>query len=252
MTRRRVALVTGTGTMGIGRAIALALARDRCDLALHALDQVGPTEALAEEIRATTGVECASFYADLSDPSAARTVVRAVADRFGRLDILVNNASTIVRKRFLDLTDDDLRRVIDVNLGGYFASAQEATRLMLAHGDGGRVIMISSVNQRLAVPEQAAYCASKGAVAQLARVMALELAVENITVNLIAPGTIETDLNRRLLSDPAFRKLREDPVPMRKLGQPEDIAAAAVYLASDAARYVTGATITIDGGLSLP
>lgn len=112
--------------------------------------------------------------------------------------------------------------------------------------------MISSVNQRLAVPEQAAYCASKGAVAQLARVMALELAVENITVNLIAPGTIETDLNRRLLSDPAFRKLREDPVPMRKLGQPEDIAAAAVYLASDAARYVTGATITIDGGLSLP
>ena len=251
MTRRRTALVTGAGTMGIGRAICLALARSGCDVAVHAHDQAEAAEALAAEI-AAMGVQSAVLLADLADAIAARAMVRKAAERLGRLDVFVNNASAIVRKPVMELTDADLAHVLAVNLQGYFACAQEAARAMLQQGDGGRIVMVSSVNQLLAVPDQAAYCASKGGVMQLAKVMALELAGTGITVNLIAPGTIETDLNRHLLADPAFRRLREGPVPMGRLGRPEDIAAAAVYLASAGAGYVTGTTITVDGGLGLP
>ena len=138
-----------------------------------------------------------------------------------------------------------------MNLRGYFATGQEAARHMVARGAGGRIIMVSSVNQVTVNPGLAHYVATKGGVMQLARAMALELAPAGVTVNLIAPGTIETDLNRQALADPATRQARLARIPMRRLGQPEDVAGAAVFLASDAASYVTGATITIDGGLTL-
>ncbi len=112
--------------------------------------------------------------------------------------------------------------------------------------------MVSSVNQTLAVPGQALYCASKGGVMQLAKVMALELAPCGITVNPVAPGTIETDINRHLLADPAFRRPRLDPIPLARIGSPDDIAAAIAFLASEAAGYITGTSIIVDGGLGLP
>jgi NAD(P)-dependent dehydrogenase (short-subunit alcohol dehydrogenase family) len=121
---------------------------------------------------------------------------------------------------------------------------------MLQEG-GGRIIMISSVNQAHANPDIAHYVASKGGVMMLARAMALELAAHDITVNLVAPGTIETDINRHMLADPEFRARKLAPVPMRRAGRPEDVAGAVVYLAGEAASYVTGATIVVDGGLTI-
>jgi NAD(P)-dependent dehydrogenase (short-subunit alcohol dehydrogenase family) len=246
----QVALVTGAGSLGIGRAIAWALAGAGADVAIHAYGDRQVADALCRDIRGL-GRRAEVFMADLGRPEAARALVADTLAAFGTLDILVNNAGMSVRKPFFDLDDDDFERMIGLNLKAYFAAGQEAARHMAARGHPGRIIMVSSANQHLVVKGQALYCATKGGVMQLAKAMALELAPHRITVNLIAPGTIETDLNRHLLVDPAFRKLREDPVPLERLGTPEDIAAAALYLASPAAAYVTGATLLVDGGLSL-
>jgi len=246
----QVALVTGAGSLGIGRAIAWALAGAGADVAIHAFGDRQVADALCRDIRGL-GRRGEVFMADLSSPRVARQLVADTIASFGKLDILVNNAGTVVRKPFLDLSDADFERMIDLNLRGYFAVGQEAARHMVARRHPGRIIMVSSLNQQLVVKDQAGYCATKGGVMQLAKAMALELAPHRITVNLIAPGTVETDFNRHLLVEPAFRKLREDPVPLSRLGTPEDIAAAALYLASPAASYVTGASMVIDGGLSL-
>jgi len=167
--------------------------------------------------------------ADLSDPAAARAMVTEAIARLGRLDGLVNNAATIMRKSVLDLTDDDLRTVLAMNVGSYFACAQEVAWHLVARGAAGSIVMVSSVNQDLAVQGQAAYCASKGAVRQLAHMMALELAPHRVRVNLFAPGTVETDLNQHLLADAAFRTLREAPIPGGHVGAPGDMTGAAIF-----------------------
>ncbi|WP_226782383.1 SDR family NAD(P)-dependent oxidoreductase [Oceaniglobus trochenteri] len=247
----RRALVTGAGTHGIGRAIALALAEAGADVALHALVHDDSAEALAEQIRAM-GRKAQVIAADFARPEDARAMVRAADEALGGLDILINNAATTLRKPAMETDDDAFQRLLTINLVSQFACAQEAARLMLKRGvEHGRIVMVSSINQDLAVRDQIAYCAAKGGVRQMAKVLALELAETGITVNLIAPGTIVTDLNRELLTDPAFMAKRVDPVPMRRLGQPEDIAQAAVFLAGKAAGYMTGSTIVIDGGVSL-
>ena len=241
------ALVTGAGTFGIGRAIAWALAEAGADVAIHAHGDRQAADALKRDIGAL-GRRAEVFTADLSRPEAARGLVNAAIAALGGLDILVNNAATVVRKPFLELSDEEFEGMIAVNLRGYFAAGQQAARHMAARGGPGRIIMVSSINQQVVVRGQSGYCATKGGVMQLAKAMALELAPHGITVNLIAPGTVETDFNRHLLADPAFRRLREDPVPQGRLGAPEDIAAAALFLASPAAAYVTGSTVTVDGG----
>ena len=155
------------------------------------------------------------------------------------------------RVPFLDLTDTEWDRIHAVNLRGYFVTAQEVARQMVARGAGGRIVMVSSVNQVTVNRGIAHYAAAKGGVMQLAKAMALELAPTGVTVNLIAPGTIETDLNRDFLSEAGNRRAKRGLIPMDRIGRPEDVAGAAVFLASEAAGYVTGATIVVDGGLSL-
>jgi NAD(P)-dependent dehydrogenase (short-subunit alcohol dehydrogenase family) len=157
----------------------------------------------------------------------------------------------IQRKPFLDITDADWDRLHAVNLRGPFAVAQEAARHMVARGQGGRIVFISSVNQAHANRDIAHYVASKGGVMMLARAMALELADHGITVNLVAPGTIETDINRHMLADPDFRRRKLEGVPLHRAGTPEDVAGAVAYLAGADAGYVTGSTITVDGGLTI-
>lgn len=244
------AIVTGAGSDGLGRAIALALAQEGADVAVLYRRSV---EGAAQVAAAITelGREAISVQADLANVTATRQTVREVIGHFGGIDILVNNAAVITRTPFLELKDEEWDQIHAVNLRGSFACAQEAARAMVSRDRGGRIIMISSVNQQIVTPDQAHYCAAKGGVMQLARAMAVELAQHGITVNLIAPGTIETDFNRHLLSDPTFRATRERPVPMGRLGQPTDIVGAAVFLASDESAYVTGASIVVDGGLSL-
>ena len=168
----------------------------------------------------------------------------------GGLDVLVAAAGINIRKPFLRTTDADWDHVLAVNLRGHFVCAHAAARHMVARRTKGRIIMISSALEERAEENMAAYCASKGGVRQLARAIALELARYEITVNAIAPGPILTDLTRSVLRG-SRRKAAEARVPLGRLGQPEDICGAAVFLASDASAFVTGTTLFVDGGRSL-
>ena len=244
------ALVTGAGSRGIGRAIAEALAGAGADVAVHYYGDGALATDLVDRIRAS-GRAAVALPADLAEPESARALVRSAIERLGGLDILVTCAAVLSRVPFLELTDAEWDRVHAVNLRGYFVTAQEAARRMVARGAGGRIIMVSSTNQAAVTRGLAHYAAAKGGVMQLARTMALELAATGITVNLIAPGTIETDLNREFLAEAANRRAKLGLIPMDRVGRPEDVAGAAVFLASDAAAYVTGATIVVDGGLTL-
>lgn len=245
----RRALVTGAGSDGIGRAIARALAEAGADVAIHHLGQSEAAATLVQDFTAL-GRRAHAFEADFSDIAAARAVVRDAAAALGGLDILACTAAILLRKPALETDDAEWQRLHTVNLHASFALAQEAARRMVPAGHG-RIVIVSSVNQWTPNPGLVAYAASKAGVMQMARTMALELAPTGVTVNLIAPGTIETDLNRVALADPAWRQAKLDLIPMHRIGRPEDIAAAALFLASDAAGYITGTTITVDGGLEL-
>lgn len=245
------ALVTGTDSLGIGRGIALALARAGADVALHWFRSREAAEALSTEM-AALGRRTVLLEADLGNAAAGRRIVRDAAAALGGLGIVVCNAAMIQRKPLLDITDADFDRVLAVNLHGPFAVAQEAAKVMVAAGAGGRIVLISSVNQAHANRDIAHYVASKGGVWMLGRAMALELADHGITVNMVAPGTIETDINRHMLADPAFRAQKLAGVPLKRAGTPEDVAGAVCYLASAEATFVTGSTVTVDGGLTIP
>jgi NAD(P)-dependent dehydrogenase (short-subunit alcohol dehydrogenase family) len=243
------ALVTGAGSHGIGRAIALALAQAGADVAVHHHSQPETAGALAAEI-VGMGRRSTAIDADFSAPPAAREAVMAAHDAFGRLDILVCTAAVLHRAPALETTDADWQLVQTINLQSTFAAAQQAALLMRPWRHG-RIVLVSSVNQFTPNVGLVAYAASKGGMAMAAKVMALELAGEGITVNLIAPGTIETDFNRAALADPAWRAGKEALIPMGRIGQPQDVAAAAVFLAGPGAAYITGTTITVDGGLEV-
>ncbi len=245
----RTALVTGAGSDGIGRATVRAFAEAGADVAIHHLGQAAAAEALAAECRAL-GRRAVVLEADFATPEAARRLVAAAIAALGHLDIAVCTAAVLLRKPALEITDAEWQRVQTVNLHAAFAVAQEAARDMLPRRHG-RIVLVSSVNQWTPNPGLAAYAAGKAGLMQMARVLALELAAEGITVNLIAPGTIETDFNRAALADPAWRAAKLELIPMRRIGAPDDVAAAALFLASDAAGYVTGSTITVDGGLEV-
>ena len=244
------ALVTGAGSRGIGRAIAAALGAEGADVAVHYFGDGRVALELVDRLHAS-GRRAVALPADLADPTAARALVRRAIDDLGALDVVVCCAAVLSRVPFLELTDAEWDRVHAVNLRGYFAIGQEAARHMVARGAGGRIIMVSSVNQVTVNRGIAHYAATKGGVMQLAKAMALELAPAGVTVNLIAPGTIETDLNRAFLAQPENRQAKLRLIPMDRIGGPEDVAGAAVFLASEAAGYVTGATIVVDGGLTL-
>ncbi|MEL6206686.1 MAG: SDR family oxidoreductase [Pseudomonadota bacterium] len=240
------ALVTGAGSDGIGRAVVRALAGAGSRVAIHHFRQPAGAAELAEGI----GGRAPVLEGDFADPDAARSVVREAAAAMDGLDILVHCAATLARVPFLEIDDAEWDRVHAVNLRGAFAVGQEAARSMVAQG-GGRIVFVSSVNQDHPTLHLAHYVASKGGVRMLARAMAMELVSEGVTVNLIAPGTVETDLNRAALADPAFRQSKLDLIPMNRIATPEEVAGAALYLVGPSAAYVTGSTITVDGGLTL-
>ena len=244
------ALVTGAGSDGIGRALVRALAAAGARVAIHHFGQDATAGDLAREIGGDDG-PAPCLHGDFATAQGARTVVRDAATALCGLDILVHCAATLARVPFLEITDEEWDRVHEVNLRGAFAAGQEAARLMTDGGNGGRIIFISSVNQDHPTPNLAHYVASKGGARMLAKSMAMELAPLGITVNLIAPGTVETDLNRAALADPAFRQSKLDLIPLGRIADPSEIAGAALYLAGPTAGYVTGTTITLDGGLTL-
>ena len=247
----RKALVTGAGSYGIGRAIALAFAREGADVAIHFHSRPEVAKSVVADIEAI-GRQSFALQADLGEAETCRQVVRAADERLCGLDIIVTAAAVIYRRPILEIGDAEWDHLIALNLRGTFACATEAARIMRARGTRGRIILIGSIVQQLALAGQIAYGVTKAGVAQLARGMAYELAGDGITVNVIAPGATLTDFNREHLSDPVVRQQRIDAIPVGRLGEPDDMAEAAVYLAGPGAAYTTGITIFVDGGIMLP
>jgi glucose 1-dehydrogenase len=174
---------------------------------------------------------------------------RLIAE-FGRIDICVSNAGIENKHDFLDTTDDDWHRVIGVNLYGSFVVSQITARAMVKQGGGGRLIFMSSVHEDIPFPGYTSYCASKGAIRMMMRNVAIELAPYQITANNIAPGAIATPINQSVLDDPVASRNALSEIPLGRFGTPADVAAVAVFLASDEAAYVTGSTFYVDGGLT--
>lgn len=185
----------------------------------------------------------------MSEPAQLEGALREASETIGPVDVLVNAAGVTHRKPFLELTLAEWDEVHGVDLRPYFVATQWVARTLVAAGRGGSVINIASINGRAATTSgQAHYCAAKGGVLTLTRAAALELAPHGIRVNSISPGTIETDLNRHLLAGAEFRKLRTDPIPLGRIGDPHEVAPTAVLLASEEGSFITGADIVIDGG----
>jgi NAD(P)-dependent dehydrogenase (short-subunit alcohol dehydrogenase family) len=242
----KVALVTGAA-QGIGLACARAFAREGAKVFVTDLNEdAGRREVL--KLR-SEGYQASFAACDVSRRDQVDACVRSVVDEFGRLDILVANAGIVHAAEFLDLEEKDFDRVLSVNLKGVFLAGQAAARQMVKQGGGGAIVNMSSVNAVLAIPNQVPYVVSKGAVNQLTKVMAVALAPHGIRVNGIGPGTILTELARTaVLGNKEAEKKVLSRTPMGRMGEPEEIAAVAAFLASDAASYLTGQTIYPDGG----
>lgn len=243
----KTALVTG-GAGGIGRAIALRLAEEGADIvvAVHRMD--------ADAVETATGVREAGRRAylvagDLGKVAEAFAIVDQGVAAAGSLDILVNNAGVEVRASFPDVTEADYDRVLDTNLKGPFFLTQRFVAHLLGRKRGGKIINISSVHEDLPFPHFTSYCASKGGLRMMMRNLAIELAPHGITVNNIAPGAIETPINRKLMTDRTELQALLANIPLGRLGQPAEVAGLAAYLSSADADYVTGTTLVIDGGL---
>lgn len=239
----RVALVTGSGR-GIGRAVALRLASLGASVMVHSRTPARNDEVVAA-IEAAGGVGC-GVVGDVADPAEARSIVDAATDRYGRLDILVNNAGVARDNLVARMSDEQWREVLDTNLTGAFYMIRAAARPMMKQRYG-RIVNISSVVGCIGNPGQANYAASKAGLRGLTWAVARELASRNITVNAVAPGFIDEGMTETLGQD--IREQLRQQIPLGRFGAAEDVAAVVAFLVSDAASYITGQTLSVDGGM---
>jgi len=242
----KVALITGGGR-GIGKAIALAYAREGAKLAICARTATEIDQAVAE-LR-TLKTECEGWTCDVSTEEPVKELAANVGRRFGRIDILVNNAGCNVRKPALDVTWDDWNLVLDTNLRGSFFVAQAAARRMIPRGYG-RIINIGSVTSVAGYAGLGPYGASRGGIRQLTMSLADDWGKYGITVNVLAPGWFRTEQNKVLYENKEWVEYLCDRIPLKRPGQPNDLDGALVFLASESSRYVTGQILLVDGGIS--
>ena len=244
---QKVAIVTGADS-GIGRAIALRFAEEGATVVVnyaHAHDKSEQVRQIIEQKHGKVLV----IQADVSQYQQVTGLVQQAVDRYQRVDIMVNNAGMEIHSPFLDETEAHFDRVMGVDLKGAFFGAQAAAREMVKRKTSGRIINISSVHEDLPMPGNAPYCCAKGGMRMLTRTICLELAPYNITVNNIGPGAVHTPIDADVEADPEKMGALLKEIPLGRMAQPEEVAGLALYLASDAAAYVTGATFFIDGGL---
>jgi 2-dehydro-3-deoxy-D-gluconate 5-dehydrogenase len=242
----KVAVITGAGS-GIGQAVAVALAEAGAHCVVSELPpRMAALDPVCEAIRATRR-KALPLPLDLSDLPSIETFVNAAVRGMGRIDVLVNNAGVNIPRAALDVTEADWDRVLDVNLKGLFFLSQRVARAMIETG-GGKIVNMASQNGVVGYYKRAAYCSSKAGVVNLTRVLAIEWAPLNINVNAVGPTFILTPLTQSTFDDPALREDLLRRIPLGRVGQPEDVVGAVVFLASPAAALITGHTLLVDGG----
>lgn len=244
----KVAIVTGAAR-GIGRAIALGFSDEGATVVVNDCRADGQGEEVAQKMRASGG-KATFIQADVSELSEQEKLISTAIHEFGGVDILVNNAGVEFREPFLESKPETWERTLAVNLRGTYFLSQRAARVMRLSGKG-RIINIASVHAEVPLQERSIYSISKSGMAMLTKSLALELAAHGITVNAIGPGAILTAMNSESLADASRRAKLLARIPLGRIGEPEDIVGAAVFLASSDSDYVTGTTIYVDGGLLL-
>ncbi len=243
----KVAVVTGASS-GIGKAVALTFAEEGSTVTVDYRSHPDEAKGVVEQITGAGG-RALAIQADISEPEDVEELVQKTVEEFGRLDVMVNNAGIENKMPFLETPLEVWNKAIAVNLTGPWLCCQGAARQLVAQGGPGRIINVSSVHEERPMPTNSPYCAAKGGLRMLMRTIAVELAQYGITVNNIAPGAIDTPMDAPLKEHPGQMKELLSEIPLGRMGKPEEVAALAVYLASDASAYVTGNTFFIDGGM---
>lgn len=247
--RGKTVIVTG-GATGIGAAVAAGAARSGANVIVDYVVSPEAAKAFADSLEGLDDAGSVEAYeADVSDPGQVRALVAEAVRRYGRLDVLVNNAGIETRHSLLDTTEDEYDRVLGINLKGAFFAAQAAARQFIAQGGGGVIVNISSVHEDWPMPGNAAYCVAKGGMRMLTRNSAAELGGHGIRVVGVAPGAVKTPINAQTEADPDALKRLDAAIPLGAMAEPEQIGDVVVFLASDAASYITATTVVVDGGL---
>lgn len=243
----KVAIVTG-GNSGIGMAIVLELARQGANVVIDYISHPEATEALEKQV-AALGDQAIGVDADVSKVADLQKLVGAAVAKFGRVDIMVNNAGVETRTSVLDTTEAQYEKVLSINLKSAFFGTQLAAQQMIKQGGGGRIINITSVHEDWPMPGNTAYCLSKGGVRMLTRTAGVELAPHGILVVGVGPGAVATPINLSTMQNPTLLKKLDDAIPLGRMAKPEEIASVVAFLASDGASYITATTIFADGGI---
>ncbi|HLC96986.1 MAG TPA: 3-oxoacyl-ACP reductase family protein [Candidatus Nanoarchaeia archaeon] len=238
-------VVTGSGR-GIGRAIALACAKEGAQVVVNCVHKANALKVVAEIKK--MGGNAIAACGDVSKSRDAASIVKAALKQFRKIDILVNNAGIVHFNPLLKITEKEWDQTLAVNLRGTFLMSQAVAKHMVQNNVKGNIVNIASIAGKVGFQQLAHYCASKGGIIELTKEMALELAPHGIRVNAIGPGVIETDMTKGILDNPESAKQFLKAIPMGRVGQPEEIAKVAVFLASEDASYMTGHTIFADGG----
>ncbi len=243
----KVAIVTG-GNSGIGQAIVLELARQGASIVIDYVANPEATESLEQQI-SKLGEQSIGVDADVSKLADLQKLVDAAVSRFGRLDIMANNAGIETRTSILDTSEDQYEKVMAINLKSAFFGTQIAAKQMIKQGSGGRIINITSVHEDWPMPGNTAYCLAKGGMRMLTRTAGLELARHNILVVGVGPGAVATPINISTMNDPAKLAQLDAAIPLGRMARPEEIASVVGFLAGDGASYLTATTIFADGGI---
>lgn len=245
----KVAVVTG-GSLGIGAGIVRRLAAEGAAVTLDYFSHRDAADAIAAGIT-TNGGRALVVQADVSQVADVQRLISQAVAMYGRLDILVNNAGVEQPTKFEHVTEQQWDHQIAVDLKGAFFAAQAAWRQFVAQGDGGVIINVSSVHEELPMVGNSVYCAAKGGLRMLTRTLASEVARDHVRIVNVGPGAINTPINAATLDDPHKKAALLDEIPLRRVGTPDDIANAVVWLASEQASYITGTTLFVDGGLMI-